>query len=171
MAFEAEGWKEIGEVYKDSLDFVLANSKAFSAEAQAEIHRFLWSFVMIQKPYMLATQKGVQLAVATVFTSEIIRDFVLTLVYVFFSRWGGTSQRFSELTESLAFAVGASGFPGAGRGQNAIPKQILEDLPREDLVLPVLQENKWLVVLLLMQLVVAVPALPESKPKKQQQQS
>lgn len=171
MALNVEEWNEVGEVFKGSLEHVLANSKSFSTEAQDKISRFLLGFVMIEKPYMLATPAGVQHAVETVFTDEIVRDFVLTLVFVFTARWGSNTERFKELVESLAFAVSAQGpAHNTGPGKNAIPPPILAELPKEDLVVPVLQDNKWLVVLLLAQLTVQLPVIVEGKQKKRQQE-
>jgi hypothetical protein len=165
MAFTAEGWIEIAEVFKGSLEHVLANSKSFSQEGQDVISKFIYGFVMVNKPYMLATPLGVQHAVDTVFTNEIVRDFILTLAFVFSCRWGANTQRYAELVESIAFAVSASDASGHGRALNAIPQQILDELPRVDTVLPVLQENKWLVVLLLMQLTVQIPPISDGKKK------
>jgi hypothetical protein len=170
MALTAEEWITVGEVYQDSLKFVLDNnSRMLAPDVNERIMRFMYTYVLVQKPFTITTPQGMQHAVETVFTDEAVRDFVLTLVYVFFSRWGGTSQRFSELVESIAFAVSANGNGPLGNGvgsRNAIPKQLLEDLPKEDGVRSLLGDNKWMVVLLLMQLVVAFPAPQESKTKK-----
>jgi hypothetical protein len=165
MALSVTEWNEVGEVYKGSLEYVLDNSKSFSLEAQNKINRFLLSFVMIEKPYTLTTPSGLKHAVETVFIDEIIRDFVLTLAFVFSSRWGANAQRFAELVESLAFAVSASDVRNTGPSKSAIPQPILDDLPKEELVLPMLQGNKWLVVLLLAQLTVQIPVLVEGKKK------
>lgn len=170
MALTADEWITVGEVFKDSLQFVLSNSRILSAEAQERLTRFVYAYVLVQRPFTITTPQGSQHAVETVFTDEIVRDFVLSLVYVFFSRWGGTNQRFSDLVETLAFAVsaGSSGPLGNGVGsRNMIPKQLLEDLPKEEAVRQVLGDNKWLVVLLLIQLVVGVPVPQEGKTKKQ----
>lgn len=173
MALTAEEWISVGEVYKDSLKFVLDNnSRMLTPDVNEHLLRFMYTYVLVQKPFTITTPQGMQHAVETVFTDEVVRDFVLTLVYVFFSRWGGTQQRFSELVESLAFAVSAGGSGPFGNGagsRNAIPKQLLEDLPKEEGVRSALGDNKWLVVLLLMQLIVAFPSPQEAKTKKQTQ--
>jgi hypothetical protein len=172
MALNVEEWNQVGEVFKGSLEHVLANSKSFSTEAQDKINRFLLGFVMIEKPYMLATPAGVQHAVETVFTDEIVRDFVLTLVFVFTARWGSNSERFAELVESLAFAVSAQSptHIASSPSKNSIPSPILAELPKEEMVVPVLLENKWLVVLLLAQLTVQLPVIVEGKQQKKHQQ-
>jgi hypothetical protein len=167
MGFEVEQWREIAEVFGGSLDFVLTNVKrSYSPEGQERINKFVYDFVITQKPYMLMTQLGEQGAVETVFSDELIRDFILTVGFQFFTRWGGSAERLNTLVESLAFAVSATDSLAGDRRQNLIPGPILEDLPQESRALSVLRENKWLVVLLLMLLTVEIPLPPEAKKQK-----
>jgi hypothetical protein len=105
-------------------------------------------------------------AVETVFADEVLRDFVLTLTFVFFSRWGASDEKYAQLVETFAFSVSAD-VPTSNTGTlnvpSAIPPAILADLSKSDNVRSRLLANKWLATLLLIQLVVQMPDLSETK--------
>lgn len=170
MAFDAVEWVEIGQVFKDSLDHVLRNTKALEAKSQERILHFVYHNALYDKPFMLVTPLGVKNVVEKVFSDVIVRDFVLQLSFVFYSRWGTDAEKYSHLVETLAFAVSAdvepmslSGIPGA---PCAIPPAVLADLPKTDGVRITLANNKWLSVILLIALVVQMPETPSKGAKK-----
>jgi hypothetical protein len=157
---------ETGEVFVASIEHVLANSKRMSEERYAKLSKFLYSMVLAEKPYMIASPKGVQHAIELVMEDEVIRDFVFTLGFTFLARWGG-SGRYVELVQALAFAVSGDGNPV--RGQDSLvmmPVDIADLLPDPDGVLDLLQQNKWLVTLLMIQLFVLVPEPPRQTSKR-----
>lgn len=156
---------ETGEVFVASMEHVLKNSTRMSDERSSKLSKFVYSMVLAEKPYMLASPKGVQHAIELVFEDEVIRDFVFTLGFTFLARWGG-SARYFELVQALAFAVSGDGNPVRGQQESLVmmPVEIADLLPDPEGVQTLLQQNKWLVTLLMIQLFVLVPEPP--KPSK-----
>jgi hypothetical protein len=160
---------ETAQVFVDSMQHVLANAKSMSEERHNKLNTFVYSLVLVEKPYMIASPKGVQHAIELVFEDEVIRDFVFMLGFTFFARWGASGPRHNDLVQSLAFAVSGDGTPV--RGQDSLvmmPAEIADLLPDPDGVLTLLQQNKWLVTLLMIQLFVLVPE--PLKPSKRNMQ-
>ena len=168
MALDAADWVEIGQVFKDSLNHVLQNAQALEQPVRDRISRFVYVEAFYKKPYMLVTPSGVQSAIEVVFADEVLRDFILSLTYVFYSRWGTNNEKFQHLVETLAFAVSVDGPPDgpmAAPYQSGIPPQVRDDLAKSDTVRPTLLANKWLVIILLIQLIVAMPDLKAATTK------
>ncbi|SAK59266.1 hypothetical protein AWB81_01817 [Caballeronia arationis] len=162
---------ETGEVFVASMQHVLANCMRMSEERYGKLSKFVYSMVLAEKPYMIASPKGVQHAIELVFEDEVIRDFVFTLGFTFLARWGGLG-RYSELVQALAFAVSGDGNPV--RGQESLvmmPAEIGDLLPDPEGVLTLLQQNKWLVTLLMIQLFVLVPEPPKASKRNVQDQA
>lgn len=170
MALDAADWIEIGQVFKDSLDHVLRNTKALEQKSQERVLHFVYHNALYDKPFTLVTPAGVKNLVEKVFSDVIVRDFVLQLSFVFYSRWGTDSEKYSHLADTLAFAVSADVVPMSLTGipsvPCAIPPQVLADLPKNDGVRATLASNKWLSVILLIALVVQMPDLPTKGAKK-----
>lgn len=171
MALNAEEWVEIGLVFKDSLDHVLASLRHRESAVQERVNVFVYKTVLFDHPYMLCTPNGVKDAVETIFSDVHLRDFVLTLSFTFFSRWGASNEKYLHLTETLAFAVSADGAttPASNTSlivQSAIPVAIFHDMPKDAQTRAVLLANKWLAVLLLIQLVVQAPEATKPKAVK-----
>jgi hypothetical protein len=164
MALDAVDWVEIGQVFKDSLDHVLKNAKALEQKSQERIIHFVYHNALYGKPFMLVTPMGVKNLVENVFSDVIVRDFVLQLSFVFYSRWGTDNAKYSQLAETLAFAVSADveplGISGTASVPCSIPPAVLADLPKTDGVRATLASNKWLSVVLLIALVVQMPETP-----------
>ncbi len=176
MALNAGDWVEIGEVFKDSLEHVLRNTQALEEKSRARIQHYVYHSALYDNPYMLLTMAGVKNAVETVFSDEVVRDFVLRLSFVFFSRWGTSDEKYGQLIDTLAFAVSAdvpTGFSGTQLVPCAIPSQVLADMPKSELARSTLYTNKWLSIVLLLQLVIQMPeqAVPKRPPKQQQTSS
>jgi hypothetical protein len=162
MALEVGDWIELGQVFKDSLEHVLRNAQALEQATQDRIQRFVYVEAFYKKPYMLVTPQGVKSAIEMVFGDEILRDFVLSLTYHFYSRWGTTNEKFLHLVDTLAFAVSVDGPPASNTAlpyQSGIPPQVQDDMASSETVRPTLLANKWIVIILLLQLVVAMPDL------------
>jgi hypothetical protein len=173
MSLLPNDWLETAQVFVDSVEHVLANTSRISEDAQAKLNKFVYSLVLAEKAYMITSPKGMQHVIEIVFEDEVIRDFVLTLGFTFYARWGATRARYGSLVESLAFAVSAdTSTPIRGSDGSFIgtPRDILDLLPGDN-VEQVLQQNKWLVTLLMIQLFVLVPEPPKPGKRNVQDQA
>ncbi|MBB5409281.1 hypothetical protein HDG34_003222 [Paraburkholderia sp. HC6.4b] len=149
---------------------MLNNIAAGNEELHEKLTDFLMSLILADKPYLLASAKGLDRAVNLAFVDPQVCDFILMIVFVFFSRWGASFSRYMHLVESLAFAVaGDAPFspPGSQTTQRqvlvATPSEIHESLPDPALTQDLLLQNKWLSVLLLIHLFVGAPRAKRQK--------
>jgi hypothetical protein len=166
MPLTSDEWRDTAEVFTDSVEFVLNNVTGPNEELRTRLTDFLMSLILADKPYLLASARGLDRAVDLVFADPDVCDFVLMVVFVFFSRWGASLERYTNLVESLAFAVAAdpSSQPAPRQSLVATPFGIHESLPDPALAQDLLLQNKWLSVLLLIHLFVVVPR-PRRTPK------
>ncbi|WP_144106724.1 hypothetical protein [Paraburkholderia sp. BCC1886] len=170
MSLLPQEWADAAAVFVDSFDHVFGHTKTMSPEPQERLGKFVYSLVLREKPFMIASADGIGHAVEIAFTDPEIRDFILTLGFTFYSRWGATGERYAHLVESLAFAVSGDsgqGMPQGITGFPAMPQPILDALAEERACKGLLMANKWLVTMLLIQLCVKAPELPKEKPPRQ----
>jgi hypothetical protein len=148
------------ETFSDSYTHVMNN---YVAETKNRILLFVMDIILREKPYMLVSREGLPAIMNTVFSSDEIRDFVFTLQFVFFSRWGGTASDVEGLVGNLARGVGIA---NVGK-VNAVPSDINARLSNETEVTELLTYNKWLCVILMLQLFVSLDEkLINAKPVK-----
>ena len=146
----------VRETFKDSVSHLLSN---YAPESTPAIISFVYNMALTRKPYTTVTQAGVAELVDFIFTNERERDFVLTLVFMFFARWGQSDEQLQGLAGSLARGVSFN--EKAGGKLNVIPSELQDRLTTTDEVWELLYENRWLMVILLMQLYIT---LADTKP-------
>lgn len=132
---------------------VLAQS---GEENRLKIQRFAVRVIMEEKPYLWVTPQAMGHLMGEVFGDELIRDFVLSLQFHFFMRWGEASQKFTTLTHALSWSVAPAGQttmrPQKSENDSlvAIPQVIQERLTSREDAQALMESNPWLVCLLLM---------------------
>ncbi|WP_233874973.1 hypothetical protein [Paraburkholderia adhaesiva] len=164
MPLTSDEWRDTAAVFTESVEFVLNNVTGPLEELRDKLTDFLTALILAEKPYMLASARGLDRAIDLVFADPEICDFVLMIVFVFFSRWGASPDRYASLVESLAFGVTADDYPRSGPtpGLVAMPPEIRESLPDPAHAQDFLLRNKWLSVLLLIHLFVVIPRAKRS---------
>ena|ERR1700693_4689033 len=152
--------RDVAEVFREATEYVIANSSG--DETRLVIRRFMANLALAYKPYMITTPEGTAELVQVIFGDEILRDFVLSLGYVFYSRWGVTSGKYTELVQTIAWsAAGDTGIEGSRDTDNYIPQEIKENISVLSGTTAVLLQNKWLITILLIQLFVEVAPVTE----------
>ena len=166
MSLNTEQMVEVASVFKEAYEHVIGN---LTVDVRNKIYAFTGGIVLQDKPYMLLTPDGIERAINLVFTDDQHRDFILTLSFVFFSRWSTGKNDLDELSDNLAAGVSHSGF-GAVSGfssnskvTNALPGPMLTRLPVYNDARSLIGGNKWIVILLLMQLFISIPTSEKSK--------
>ena len=162
MSLTTDEWRDTAEVFTESVEFALNNITGPNEKLREKLTDFLMSLILADKPYLLASARGLDRAVNLVFLDQEVCDFVLMIVFVFFSRWGASVERYTNLVESLAFAIAADAADTSAQraprqGLVATPPEIHESLPDPALAQDLLRQNKWLSVLLLIHLFVVIP--------------
>lgn len=127
-----------------------------SPETLQKLNEWLGGFILTDKPYLWATLEGVQSTIKMVYADELLRDFTHMLQFHFFLRWGEASAKFTGLVDVLSWSVGAFALEternGSGRKEDhgAIPEEIRTRLASREDVRELLQDNPWMVCLLLL---------------------
>lgn len=143
----------VATVFQESYAHVLSNS---IEDTKIDRMRFVAGIVLQEKPYLLVTEEGIQRLISLVFADERNRDFIFTLSYTFFSRWGEDDLSVKGLAENLARGVSqASAIYGANQDINAIPHEIAIRLTPNNVAKDLIESNKWLMIILLLQLFIA----------------
>lgn len=120
-----------------------------------KIDGFVVNFLLNYQVSSIVMPSSLDTLVREVFSNKLIRDFVLTLQFNFFSRWGEAAENFTSLTDNLSYGLGLSSEENSQF--SVIPKQLSEALPSQDDVRLILKANKWLVVLLILKTAITVP--------------
>lgn len=126
-----------------------------SADTRAKLHEWMMSYIIGEKPYLWASPENLPRIVAMIYGDEIARDFVHTLQFHFFLRWGEASEKFTGLVDVLSWSVGAYGMESerstrSKEDHGAIPEDIRMRLSSREDVKELLTDNPWLVCLLLL---------------------
>lgn len=156
MSLTTEQMNEVSGVFQESLAYVLSNLP--SKEAQASLKGFLAQLVMQEKPYLLVTQEGLSRVIDLVWTSPGYSDFIMSLSFVFFSRWGHGEEEVSGLCANLA--RGCAMINRSEKQLDAVPQLLGDRLSDIDAARRLIQANHWLVIVLLVQLFVTVAPQP-----------
>lgn len=138
---------EIAQIFQDSIFHVLMN---MLDEDRSIIASDISIILLSEKPYMLLTYEGILRITDLVFSKENIRDFILNLHFVFFSRLGNSKDYINTLINNLAFGISLN----SGSEFNCMPDDISKRLVKETNANDILNGNKWLIIILMIHLFV-----------------
>lgn len=140
---------EGAEVFIESYQHVLSN---YGSDSRTEIQRFVVSVVLTEKAFMLVTPEGLDRAISLVFQQKHVRDFILTLQYVFAARWGMSQEKMERLAANLAYGAA----PMLNVPTPAMPNAVADRLVSFEEAYTLLVSNHWLVILMLLLLFLSV---------------
>lgn len=111
------------------------------------------------RAYVIATKPGIELFSEQVFTTDTERDFILTLMFNFSTRLAlsNINTKFNDIINALAFSLSpfneeASNGRNKSSAECMIPSEILDRMESESDIRSNLQNNKWMVIVLLIKL-------------------
>jgi len=134
------------------------------------VKKFVRRLVFQHKPYLLVTPEGLTAIAAEVFKDEQVRYFVTMLRFDFFARWGEIHNKEMALIQNLADGLGLRNeqdgvmYTTENPGEDASPLDFRMRLATRPEALNVIHKNRWLLMLLLIQLYIT--PLSEEPPKK-----
>lgn len=143
---------DVATVFQETFAHVTKNLEG--STAYEEVIKFCGHLVLFEKPYILVSSEGLPNAITMTFTRESVRDFVMTLSYNFFTRWGGSQEAIAALADNLSFGAGQA---QVGRDLCAMPQPIAARLGEQEDTKTLLLNNRWLMVLLLIQAFISMP--------------
>lgn len=147
---------EVASVFIESFNHVVSN---YVGESKNHAKLFTANIILKEKPYMIVSLEGLPHITEIVFGSDANRDFILTLSFTFFSRWGHSEREVYGLINNLARGVSNAN----ALTLNAMPKDISSRLVSSENAAEILEANKWLIVIILMQLFITVEPVKETK--------
>lgn len=106
------------------------------------------------KPWMWTSAEGQELLLDLVMVDEFYRDFVMTLTFMFFARWGEANVKFTGLVDTLSWGTAADNVNNDDKGLVLMPAAISDRLVSQADVKKYLAANKWVVTLMLIKLFV-----------------
>lgn len=160
MALSTEQMAQVVDVFNKSVVFTIA--KYPSVEHRNSLKELLAQITQAIMPTQVLTADGLAELQQLVFANAANRDFILSLVFVFFSRLAGSEQELVDLCEVLVRSVSSAPLKTDVKSAiQATPTEVSSRLITSENALSLLLANKWLVVVLLVQLVVeATPPSP-----------
>lgn len=159
-----EEMQVLAETFQDSFKFMMTNA---IGETKKRYTEFSARLVLQEKPYLLVTEEGLQHISGLVFSTPEIRDFILGLSFVFFSRQGFKEGQMDDLARALARGTSSHEYiTNEEQRLDAIPKAIGSRMLSFNDVFPLLKANRWLMIVLLIQLFINVDVTEHTKQKK-----
>ena len=143
---------DAAQIFQDSVKHVLSN---LVPESRMDIQTYIGGIILLEKTYLLPTHEGIPRAIDLVFTKDNYRDFIFNLHITFFSRFGNTENEVSGLISNIARGIGLRNI----NPLNLIPNDINNRLINENTAIELLMANKWLVVLIMLQLFISVDSI------------
>lgn len=137
------------KIFQESYLHVMNN---YDQESKKAAVVFAAEIILRYKPYMMLTPDGVAHMQDLVFKKEANRDFVLMLAFTFFSRFSEGNEPVTQLAGNLTQGVCINTMGN----WDAVPKDISERLATPTEVLDILINNRWFMVLLLLQLFINI---------------
>lgn len=150
---------EVRRVFIESFQQVISN---YLDESRSNIKLFVSELILREKSYMLLSYEGLPRLKQMVFGVENNRDFIFNLHFTFFSRWGQSDNDVTGLIANVARGVALSS-PTTTSELNAMPDDFTKRLINVNSATTLLSSNKWILIILLIQLFVA---MDESGKKK-----
>lgn len=164
--FVNDDMETVAGAFQEAFKTVLA--QYLNEEQLVAVKTFVTKVVVEEKPWMWSSPEGVEHLLDLVMVDELIRDFVMTLAFTFFARWGEASVKFTGLTDALSWGTSADNDNGDDRQLVLMPDVINSRLTQQADVKKYLAANKWVVTLLLIKLFV-IPPGPDEPPARKKQ--
>lgn len=137
-------------------------SDAAEQSRKQDILNFLAKYCYVTNATLLFNEGSIDTVVAETVNNATVRDFLFSLSGRFFLAAGlGSSERYNAFITNLASALGSDKVSSTGRVYDLTitPDQLTERLFTEAQFLEYLRANRWLVGLVLLNLV--APTYPE----------
>ena len=145
-AFNTDDMELIGAAMQEAYTSTLSQ---YGPSYTGEIQEFVINLLTREKYHAWTTLEGMKRIQEVVFGTELNYDFVLSLQFHFFSRWGQGPQKYDSLVSVLAQSIS---YEQRDEGISLIPKEIQDRLSNTQDAELILRNNKWMVTLLVFKL-------------------
>lgn len=142
--------------------FKTVMNQYLSEEQRTKLMQWVTTVAVEGKPWIWTSADGQAILLDMVMVDEFYRDFVMTLTFVFFARWGEANVKFTGLVDTLSWGTASDTASNEDKSLILMPEDISTRLTGQVDVKRYLNANKWVVTLMLIKLFV----VPESIPNK-----
>lgn len=136
----AEEMIEIGTVFNSAFTHVLNNTLGSTKD---KVQLWTTNHVLRNKPWMMLTTNGIEVMQEAVFVDSEIADFIMELNFTFSTYWAASAEKYSALANVLGLACGV-------QVEGKVPKAVVERTVAPNKTVPILEGNRWMMILLLM---------------------
>ncbi len=147
--------------FKEALEQTISN---YAEKARLEISALILHICGEIRPYIVVTEAGAETLADKIFTNDLYRDFIFNLLFNFCPRlsFKDTNNEFADLINVFSFtlavgdAVKTSQVRDTNTSINKLPTEITSRLPNSEMIKRLLSNNKWLMMVLLINMYVSV---------------
>lgn len=132
----------VGEMFQEANGFCWSGA---GEETKKQMVPFLINRIASDVTPAMMTPKGISVLRKEVFGNEHIRDYILKLSFIFFSRWAPSNDAVCGLCHNLSRGLSQSPYDQQS-SMVATPPEIMERLGSRDDVFSALSSNPWLIV-------------------------
>jgi hypothetical protein len=150
MGLTTEEIKEVSDVLVEAMDVTI---EALPREHKAKILTLTLALIHTEKPIRLFSVDGMDRLAYLAFDDPEVLDFWQTLEIQFFARWGRAKERYVDLADTLAYAIGLQTSSKAF----AMPTPIADRLPLYSTLQEFFSENTWALIMACLMVYLKMP--------------
>jgi hypothetical protein len=159
-----EQMKEASQAFNEAFEHTMVGH---APEEIVTLSAMVASIVVTQKSYLLVTIEGLANARDLVFKNAKFCDFVLSVWFVFASRWAHSDETITALAENLA--RGCTQGSMESRRVQAIPEDYKTRFSSLEEAKGILSANPWMMVLLMFSLSLKITSQVKGRRAQPQQ--
>lgn len=163
MGLSAQEMDQLGDVVNAAVLTAISSS---AEVLRPKLLEFSISLVLREIPYQLFSGQleGTKRLADLMYNDATTRDFILTVTMHIFAKFGNTQERYADLVDNLAQAIGFISSPTPRDRKDAetapaiiVPDELQDRLPTIEDVREILLYNRWATTLALMILYLMPP--------------
>ncbi len=139
----------VGTLFQEAVDFLFQSS---NDKTKKNVLQFMIKRILGDIPTVQMSPNGVKELRNEVYNNIEVRDFLLNLSFVFFSRWAASDAQVLALAANLARGLSQGTFVGENIAVSAVPDEVLNRLAKREDVFNLLASNQWLICVIMMPL-------------------
>lgn len=160
-----ENITNIKDVFKEALEQTISN---YAEKARLDVSQMILHICAEVRPYMLVTDAGAETLADEIFTNDLRRDFIFNLLFNFCPRLSFTNveNEFKKIIDTLSFTLAIKDKVGNVVDDqyrvmiNKIPDELTRRLSAKKDITTLLEHNKWLVMVLMINLFISIDDFP-----------
>jgi hypothetical protein len=143
---ESDEMALVGQLFQEANAFVYSTA---DEKMRNNIASFIGNRVMTDNTAAQMTPKGIAVLRDAVFNNAEVRDYIMKLCFIFFSRWAAGDDKMLGLARNLSRGLSQTPYISDNIAVSGVPGNINEHLSSREEVFNVLASNPWLLIVVL----------------------